>query len=65
MVISFDVAKAQYNKKPTNDVYKPYSGGSLAKTAYAIPWGMTTKPTVTPISVNSGARIALVRTCLQ
>jgi hypothetical protein len=48
MVISLDVAKAQYRRNPTNDVYKPYSGGRFARIAYAIPCGTTTKPTVMP-----------------
>lgn len=48
MVMSLDVANAQYKMKPTKDVYNPNSGGSWASSAYAMPWGTTTKPTVTP-----------------
>lgn len=50
MVMSLEVAKAQYSRKPTNDVYNPYSGANLARRAYAIPCGTTTNPTVTPTS---------------
>lgn len=52
IVISFEVAKNQYKKNPTKDVYKPNSGGRLARIAYAMPWGMTTKPTVTPTGLS-------------
>ena len=47
--MSFDVAKAQYSKKPTKDVYSPYSAVSCANSAYAMPCGTTTKPTVMPL----------------
>jgi hypothetical protein len=36
MIISFEVAKNQYIKTPMNEEYRPYSGGSLASSAYAI-----------------------------
>lgn len=52
MVISFDVAKNQYINTPMKEEYSPYSAGNLAKMAYAMPCGMTTAPTVTPIDVS-------------
>jgi len=54
--MSFEVAKAQYSRKPTKEVYKPYSGGSFASRAYAIPWGTTTKPTVMPATFSFDRR---------
>ena len=54
MVMSLDVANAQYKMKPTKDVYRPNSGGSWASRAYAMPCGTTTKPTVTPGLVSPG-----------
>lgn len=32
-----------------NEEYRPYSGGNLASSAYAMPCGMTTAPTVMPV----------------
>lgn len=49
MVMSLEVANAQYRMKPTNEVYNPYSAGSLASNAYAMPCGTTTAPTVRPV----------------
>ena len=49
MTMSFDVPKMKYTHAPVNVVYKPYAGVSPARDAYAIAWGTTTKPTVTPV----------------
>lgn len=37
IVMSLEVANAQYKRNPMKDVYKPYSGVSLARLAYAMP----------------------------
>jgi hypothetical protein len=36
MVMSLEVAKAQYKMKPTKDVYRPYSAGSFANRASGV-----------------------------
>jgi hypothetical protein len=38
------------------EVYRPYSAGNLARSAYAIPCGTTTAPTVNPNFCVSGSR---------
>jgi MFS superfamily sulfate permease-like transporter len=43
---------------PMNEEYRPYSGGNLASSAYAMPCGMTTAPTVIPVVIPQGMAYA-------